>query len=191
MERKGEKEEEGERDTKAKRRRYVRSSSEVENRFLSLKPSFCCRDSLRLHDEYEQISVLELPSFPLLGLATALRFIEWAQQHTSRSYLEEHQQPLVSLPTGRTPEHFIHNVSRLLKANWESDSTVIEELKKFGIDISRGNDSKPDMKQLIFVQMDEFYPMNPEHDNSFKKYIIKHYIENFGMDMKKAMLVWN
>jgi len=37
-------------------------------------------------------------NFPQLGLFTALRFIEW---------IAENPEGVISLPTGKTPEHFI------------------------------------------------------------------------------------
>jgi len=43
--------------------------------------------------------------------------------------------------------------------------------------------------QYPSVQIDEFYPMNPEHKNSFAHYIKKFYFDGFGLDPKKALLM--
>lgn len=37
--------------------------------------------------------------------------------------------------------------------------------------------------------MDEFYPMNPEQHNSFCHYVRKFYLEGFGLDPKRALLM--
>jgi len=45
------------------------------------------------------------------------------------------------------------------------------------------------MKSLHFVQIDEFYPIDPNQQNSFYYYIQKFYIGKFGLDPKKAMFI--
>jgi len=42
---------------------------------------------------------------------------------------------------------------------------------------------------LYFVQIDEFFPINPEQHNSFYYYINKYYIDGFGFDKTKAMFI--
>ena len=54
--------------------------------------------------------------------AVAYRFVEWVCRNPSG---------VISLPTGRTPEHFIKNVQRILR-EW-STPEVQEELREFGI----------------------------------------------------------
>ncbi|MCX6144623.1 MAG: hypothetical protein NTZ35_15550, partial [Ignavibacteriales bacterium] len=44
----------------------------------------------------EKIRIIEVDNFPLLGKLTAFRFIEWVQKNPGG---------VVSLPTGKTPEH--------------------------------------------------------------------------------------
>jgi len=46
----------------------------------------------------EKIDVIEVDNFPLLGKLSALRFIEWVLKNPGG---------VISLPTGKTPEHFI------------------------------------------------------------------------------------
>jgi len=42
---------------------------------------------------------------------------------------------------------------------------------------------------LHFVQIDEFYPISPKQHNSFFNYVNKYYIEGFGLDKSKALLI--
>jgi len=106
-----------------------------------------------LYPPMEHIPVIVVDSFPILGRLTALRFIEWVQSNPGG---------VVSLPTGKTPEFFIANVSRFLN-EWDSPK-IQEELSAAGIDVTKG---KPNMHSLHFIQIDEFYPMDPTHKNSF------------------------
>ena len=122
----------------------------------------------------EKINVIIVPNFPLLGKLTALRFIEWTQKNEGG---------VVSLPTGKTPEHFIKWITYFLNS-WDSKvtKTILEES---GVDPS----IKPNMKSLHFVQIDEFYPIDTQQHNSFYYYVNKYYIKGFGLDPKKALLI--
>lgn len=122
----------------------------------------------------EKVGVITVENFPMLGKLAALRFLEWVQQNEGG---------VVSLPTGKTPEHFIKWVSHFL--NGWSDEVVARDLETGGIDPSK----KPDMSSLHFVQIDEFYPINPDQHNSFYYYVNKFYIDSFGFDRKKTMLI--
>jgi glucosamine-6-phosphate deaminase len=122
----------------------------------------------------EKIGIIQVDNFPEMGKLTALRFIEWIQQNP---------ESVVSLPTGKTPEHFIKWVSHILK-NWEKKE-VKEELLKVNIDSSL----KPKMDGLRFVQIDEFYPIDVAQHNSFYYYIQKFYFRNLGFDPKKALFM--
>ncbi|MBN2416744.1 PIG-L family deacetylase [bacterium] len=122
----------------------------------------------------EKIGVIVVNNFPALGRLAALRFIEWTQHNPGG---------VISLPTGKTPQHFIQHVSRYLNG-WNEKATR-KELESEGIDPSL----KPDMKSLHFVQIDEFYPIDPSQHNSFHYYVEKYYIENFNLDPAKAMLI--
>jgi glucosamine-6-phosphate deaminase len=122
----------------------------------------------------EKIGIIQVDNFPELGKLTALRFIEWVQQNPDG---------VVSLPTGKTPEHFIKWVSHLLK-NWDKKETK-EELKKVNIDPS----IKPNIDSLRFVQIDEFYPIDVSQHNSFYYYIQKYYFRNLGLESKKALFM--
>lgn len=127
-----------------------------------------------LYSPIEKIGIIQVDNFPELGKLTALRFIEWVQQNPGG---------VISLPTGKTPEHFIKWVSHILK-NWDKKE-IKEELKKVGIEST----TKPKMDSLRFVQIDEFYPIDVAQHNSFYYYIQKFYFRNLGLDPKKALFM--
>jgi glucosamine-6-phosphate deaminase len=113
-------------------------------------------------------------NFPRLGMLTALRFLEWVSQNPDG---------LISLPTGKTPEYFIKWTMHFLQHWDDRDAKQLRE--DHGLILAK----KPDLKGLQFVQIDEFYPISPEQHNSFYYYIRNFYIDGFGLDEKKALLV--
>jgi glucosamine-6-phosphate deaminase len=113
-------------------------------------------------------------NFPKLGLLTALRFLEWAAENPTG---------VISLPTGKTPEFFI-KWSQFLLENWENKKGQ-DILSKYGL----GGTKKPSLKGLQFVQLDEFYPISSKQHNSFYNYVKNFYIEGFGLDINKALLI--
>ncbi len=120
------------------------------------------------------IPYLVVDNFPLMGLLTALRFLEWAGENPSG---------VISLPTGKTPEYFIKWTSYLME-NW--DSKKVKDLRaKYGV----GRLRKPSLKGLQFVQIDEFYPISSKQHNSFYNYVKKYYMGGFGFDPKSALLI--
>lgn len=127
-----------------------------------------------MYQPTEKIPLIQVDNFPELGKLTALRFIEWVQQNPGG---------VISLPTGKTPEHFIKWVSHIL-SNWGKDD-VVSELTAVGIDPA----VKPDIQSLRFVQIDEFYPIDAFQHNSFYYYINKYYFKNLGLDPQKALLM--
>ncbi|MFC1556509.1 glucosamine-6-phosphate deaminase [candidate division KSB1 bacterium] len=122
----------------------------------------------------EKIPAIVVDSFPALGKLTAMRFIEWVQANPYG---------VIALPTGKTPEYFIKWVSRLL-TTWEEPETQLL-LEKSGVDGLK----KPGLKNLSFVQIDEFYPIEPLQHNSFYHYVNHFYINGFGLDPEKALLI--
>jgi len=126
------------------------------------------------YDPQEKINIIEVPNFPHLGRLTSLRFLEWAL---------ENPEGVISLPTGKTPEYFI-KWTRSYLANWSKKETQ-KELGNAGIDTSR----KPDLRGLHFVQIDEFYPIEPSQQNSFHYYVRNHYLRGFNLDPKRSMLI--
>jgi len=127
-----------------------------------------------IYEPTEKIGVIEVDNFPALGKLTAMRFLEWVQQNP---------EGVISLPTGKTPEHFIKWVTFYLQ-NWDLPETQ-QDLQTWGLDPS----VKPKMDGLTFVQIDEFYPINPTQNNSFHHYIKKFYLRGFGLDAEKALLI--
>ncbi|HXV14597.1 MAG TPA: glucosamine-6-phosphate deaminase, partial [Candidatus Krumholzibacteria bacterium] len=123
---------------------------------------------------HEKLGVVVVDSFPALGTLAALRFLEWVQSNP---------EGVVSLPTGKTPEFFIKEVGRFT-SGWKKKA-IQAELAERGIDPS----VKCSLKGLHFVQIDEFYPIDPSHHNSFLYYVNHYYIEGFGLDRARALLI--
>jgi glucosamine-6-phosphate deaminase len=113
-------------------------------------------------------------NFPGLGLMTALRFLEW---------VAENPDGVISLPTGKTPEYFIKWTKYLLN-NW-TEPEAIRIREENGLFLK----NKPSLRGLHFVQIDEFYPINPRQHNSFFDYVSKFYIEGFDLDPARALLI--
>ncbi|HLU90496.1 MAG TPA: hypothetical protein VKZ51_11730 [Cyclobacteriaceae bacterium] len=121
-----------------------------------------------------QIPYITVDNFPKLGLITACRFLEW---------VAENPEGVISLPTGKTPEYFIKWTEYLLE-NW--DNKVGEEIRdRYGL----SGIKKPVLNGLHFIQIDEFYPIASTQQNSFYHYVNKYYIQGFGLDPKKALLI--
>ncbi|RPI44741.1 MAG: glucosamine-6-phosphate isomerase, partial [Bacteroidetes bacterium] len=121
-----------------------------------------------------RIPYIVVENFPLMGMMTALRFLEW---------VSENPKGVISLPTGKTPEYFIKWTGYLLE-NW--DSPRVKEIRgKYGI----GKVPKPSLRELKFVQIDEFYPISSRQHNSFNNYVKKYYIGGFGLNPENALLI--
>ncbi len=121
-----------------------------------------------------KLPYIVVSNFPSLGLLTSLRFLEWVADNPGG---------VISLPTGKTPEYFIKWTQYLLK-NWDKpEARNIRE--KNGLFL----DKKPSLKGLHFVQIDEFYPINPKQHNSFFDYVINFYFKAFELDPGKALLI--
>lgn len=127
-----------------------------------------------IYSPTEKINTLIVDNFPALGKLTAMRFLEWAQQNEGWT---------ISLPTGKTPEHFIKWLTLLLNS-WETKKTQ-KLLEESGVNPAK----KPDMKSFHFIQIDEFYPISSTQHNSFFYYVNKYYIRGLGLDPQKAMLI--
>ena len=140
--------------------------------FSSVEKHFFDQQSIK--DQTSQIPYIVLDNFPQLGLITSLRFLEWAY---------EYPEGVISLPTGKTPEYFIKWTHHILN-NW--DSNEIKNIRKNnGLQIKK----KPDLSKLKFVQIDEFYPLNPNQHNSFYNYVCKYYLDGFGLSYDNALLI--
>ncbi|OGC06201.1 hypothetical protein A2V82_09475, partial [candidate division KSB1 bacterium RBG_16_48_16] len=142
--------------------------SKVEKFFIDKKRS------VKIDKKYEKIPVLTVDNYVVLGQLTAIRFLEWVCENPGG---------VIGLPTGKTPEFFIKWVQYYL-ANWqrEAQSGLLSE-------IGFHPDIKPEMKSLHFIQLDEFFPLNPQHERSFHYFVKKYYINGFGLDARKAQLI--
>lgn len=146
--------------------------SEQKELFSSVEQSFIQLSGIK--DYSTNMPYVVVDNFPRLGLMTALRFLEWVSQNP---------EGVISLPTGKTPEFFIRYTQFLLE-NWNNESgrKILEAYGLAGI-------KKPSMKGLKFVQIDEFYPIDPKQHNSFCNYVNKFYIEGFGLNPANALLI--
>jgi len=121
-----------------------------------------------------RIPYIVIDNFPKLGFLTALRFLE---------YVNENPEGVISLPTGKTPEYFIKWTIYLIE-NWSNGK--LEKLRnENGLIIKE----KPELSGLQFVQIDEFYPINPNQHNSFYNYVQNFYMHGFGLDTKRGMFM--
>ncbi|MBX7246202.1 MAG: hypothetical protein K1X53_11965 [Candidatus Sumerlaeaceae bacterium] len=127
-----------------------------------------------LYPPEEKIPTIIVANFPALGRLAAIRFLEWAQDNPDG---------VISLPTGKTPEHFIKNVTQFLR-HWDK-----KETKKILESAGLRTDRKPDLSGLRFVQIDEFYPIDTKQHNSFYYYVHKYYLRGFGLDPSKALFI--
>ena len=125
-------------------------------------------------NEYALIPFITVNNFPDLGLLTALRFLEW---------VSENPEGVISLPTGKTPEYFIKWVQRIL-LKWDNKEIQLIRNEN-GLNVQK----KPNLKGLKFVQIDEFYPINPDQHNSFFNYVMNYYIDAFCLDKDRACLI--
>lgn len=145
-----------------------RNNSAVEKIFLRQS------DFSDIYSPFEKMKAIIVKNFPSLGKLAALRFLEWVQKNPGG---------VISLPTGKTPEYFI-KWTVLFLHNWESPP-IQKDLEQNGLDPK----IKPEMGSLHFVQIDEFYPINPNQINSFYFYVNNYYIDGFGLDPEKALLI--
>lgn len=116
-------------------------------------------------------TTLVTDNYIILGQLTALRFIEWVSLNPGG---------VVALPTGKTPEFFIKWLE-YYRDNWDRESKE-GLIGKLGI-------QKPDFNSLHFFQLDEFFPINPEHERSFRYFVKKYYIDVLGFNPTKTHLM--
>jgi glucosamine-6-phosphate deaminase len=121
-----------------------------------------------------RIPYITVESFPKLGLLSALSFIKWVSKNPKG---------VVSLPTGKTAQYFLQ-YTHLIIDKWDTPKTK-KLLEKYGL----GDIEKPSFDGLQLVQVGEFYPISPEQHNSLYNSIYKYYIEGFGFDREKALLI--
>jgi glucosamine-6-phosphate deaminase len=126
-------------------------------------------------NEYStNIPYIIVKNFPDLGFLTALRFIEW---------VSENPEGVISLPTGKTPEYFIKWTNNLING-WDTKENR-SLMEKNGLSVNK----KPSLRGLHFVQIDEFYPIDPKQHNSFYDYVKNYYIKGFNLDPARSLLI--
>src|SRR5210317_91459 len=126
------------------------------NLYSAVESAFMQKSGIR--NSYALMPYITLDNFPQLGKLTALRFLEW---------VAENPEGVISLPTGKTPEFFI-KWTRFLLENWDNEKGK-QIRQEYGLD----KVAKPDLSKLHFVQIDEFYPIDPAQQNSFYFYVNK------------------
>lgn len=120
------------------------------------------------------IPYIVVENFPKLGLLSALRFLEWVSSNPTG---------VISLPTGKTPEYFIKWTQQILN-DWNTPQGE-KFRKQHGLTINK----KPNLSELRFVQIDEFYPISSLQHNSFYHYVQNFYIKGFGLNPSKSLLI--
>jgi glucosamine-6-phosphate deaminase len=68
--------------------------------------------------------------------------------------------------------------------NWEEECRN-GIVKKIGLE----DKPKPSCRKAHFVQLDEFFPMDPTHERSFRYYVKRYYLDGFGFDPERALLL--
>ncbi len=121
-----------------------------------------------------KIPYITVGNFPKLGMLASLRFLEW---------VVENPNGVISLPTSKSSQYFI-KYTRFFLENWDTPKGQ-NLLNTYGL----SGVKKPDLRGLHFVQMDEFYPISSKQHNSYCNYIETYYINGFGLDPKKALLI--
>jgi glucosamine-6-phosphate deaminase len=143
------------------------TNSNVEKHFREADVYFEQNTALR------KIQTITVDNYVVLGQLTALRFLEWVCHNPGG---------VVALPTGKTPEFFIKWMQHYVQ-NWERESNG-GILEKVGL-----KSLKPDFKSLHFFQLDEFFPINPNHERSFMRFVKQFYLDLLGFDPAKTRLI--
>ncbi len=121
-----------------------------------------------------KIPYITVENFPKLGMLASLRFLEWVSQNPNG---------VISLPTSKSAQYFIKYTHFFLE-NWDTPRGQ-NLLNAYGL----AGVKKPDLSGLHFVQMEEFYPISTKQHNSFCNYVENYYINEFGLDPNKALLI--
>ena len=144
----------------------------MNTKFTNVEKSFF--EKSKLNQPNTKIPYIQVDNIPDLGLLTSLRFLEW---------IIENPEGVISLPTGKTPEYFIKWTQYIL-SNWGK-----HEVEKICTENGLDTRSKPKIHNLKFVQIDEFFPIDPLQHNSFHYFAQKFYIEGFGINLRNALLI--
>lgn len=144
----------------------------MESKFTNVEKAFLENASIK--NISTKTPFLTVASFPQLGLLSALSFIEWAAENTTG---------VVSLPASKTAQYFIHYLHFILD-NWNNKQGR-ELLEKYNLKLKE----KPNLSELQYVQMGDFYPIASEQHNSLYNFAKVNYIEGFGFNKSKSLLI--
>lgn len=144
----------------------------MEHNFTKVEKAFF--EGAKSQEISTRIPYITTEGFPKLGLLSALSFLEW---------VSENPKGVVSLPTGKSAQYFL-DFTHMLLDNWNNKKGK-DLLEKYGL----GGVKKPELGELCFVQMGEFFPINPKQHNSLYNNAIQQYINPFGFDKEKALLI--
>jgi len=144
----------------------------MELNFTKVEKAFF--EDAKIRNISTQVPYITVESYPKLGLLSALSFIEW---------ISENPYGVVSLPTSKTALYFI-NYAHFILDNWDNKQGG-ELLEKYHF---KGH-KKPDLSNLQFVQMGDFYPISSEQHNSLYNFAKVNYIEGFGLKMENSLLI--
>ena len=144
----------------------------MEKKFTKVEMAFI--EEAKIKNISTQIPFITVESYPKLGLLSALSFIEWVSESPTG---------VVSLPVSKTAQYFI-NYTHFILDNWDNKQGK-ELLEKYNLKKIK----KPVLNNLQFVQMGDFYPIRTEQHNSLYNFAKVNYIEGFGMDPEKSLLI--
>lgn len=122
----------------------------------------------------EHLAVVQVSNQFELGKLTALRFIEWVQTHPTG---------VIALSSGNTPEYFIKYL-HYYKKNWHKEN-VQQELHRVGIKAK----NFPNTSNLRLVQLEEIYPIAPNHTKKISNYILRNYVSLLEIKPQNTLLM--
>lgn len=140
----------------------------------SVEKQFLIQSGRREMYPNEYFSVIQVKDQYMLGKLTALRFIEWVQTHPNG---------VVALTSGNTPEYFIKFLY-YYKKYWHK-ANVQEELRNHGI---KSKDF-PNTSNLKLVQVEELYPIAPNHTQKISNYTLRNYVACLGIKPQNLLLM--
>ena len=144
----------------------------IQNNWTLVEEKFFNKQKVK--SQTAKMPYVVIDNFPDLGLLVSLKFMEWVY---------DNPKGVISLPTGKTPEYFIKWMHYFLN-NWNK-----QDVKSIRSEYGFKSRKKPDLSKLKFVQIDEFYPLEPSQHNSFSNYVNKYYLEGFNIPKDNALLI--
>ena len=116
----------------------------------------------------EKVPSIIVPNFPALGKLTAARFLEWVL---------ENPEGVISLPTGKTPEHFIKYVQHFLRT-WDRRRPS----RHWSDDGPRHRPESPSLPGCASCRSTSSTRSTPSSTTASTTTYHKYYIRGFGLD---------